>query len=280
MKLSLGTAQFGLAYGVSNTTGQPTEAETALIIARARESGIRTIDTAVAYGDAETRLGDIGVDGFDIVTKISGVAGPDLAGHIRSSLSRLGVSSLYGLLLHRPLELLGDQGTALRRALKDLREEGTVKKIGVSVYDPSDLDAIVPAFPPDVVQLPYNIVDRRMERSGWLGKLKDMDVEIHARSAFLQGLLIMPASSRPARFAQWQPLWQRYGQWLEAVKLTPVEACLGFAIANPLLDRVVVGLVSTAQLEELLAVDPLRDKVPEALASDDQLLINPGLWNS
>jgi aryl-alcohol dehydrogenase-like predicted oxidoreductase len=280
MKLSLGTAQFGLAYGVSNTTGQPTEAETALIIARARKSGIRTIDTAVAYGDAETRLGNIGIDGFEIVTKISGVAGPAVAGQIRSSLSRLGVLNLYGLLLHRPLELLGDQGAALRRALEDLRGAGTVKKIGVSVYDPSDLDAIMPAFRPDIVQLPYNIVDRRMERSGWLRKLKEMDVEIHARSAFLQGLLIMPALSRPTRFAQWQPLWQRYGQWLEEVALTPVQACLGFAIANPLLDRVVMGLVSAAQLEELLAVEPLWDDVPETLASDDPLLINPGLWNS
>lgn len=279
MKLSLGTAQFGLSYGVSNATGQPTEVETALIIERARQRGIRTIDTAAAYGDAEKRLGEIGIEGFDIVTKISGVEGRDLADEVRSSLSRLRVSSLYGLLLHRPLELLADQGADLKHAMAQLRTDGVVKKIGVSVYDPSDLDALVPVFRPDIVQLPHNILDRRMERSGWLQKLKDMEVEIHVRSVFLQGLLIMPSSMRPARFARWQPLWERYENWLRTVGLTPVEACLGFALANPLLNRVVVGLVNTKQMEELLAVSPLSESVPEVLASVDPLLINPSLWN-
>ncbi|EJC82693.1 putative oxidoreductase, aryl-alcohol dehydrogenase like protein [Rhizobium leguminosarum bv. trifolii WSM2297] len=280
MKLSLGTAQFGLTYGVSNTIGQPTEEEVALIIARARQHGIRTIDTATAYGDAEMILGEVGIEGFDIVTKIGGVDGPDLANEVRSSLSRLRISSLHGLLLHRPYELLADQGAGLQDAMEQLRTAEVVKKIGVSVYDPSDLDAIIPVFRPDIVQLPHNIFDRRMERSGWLQRLKDMEVEIHVRSVFLQGLLVMPSSARPARFARWQPLWEQYENWLRKVGLTPVEACLGFALANPLVDRVIVGLVNTEQMEEVLSVNPLTESVPQILASDDQFMINPSLWNS
>lgn len=280
MKLSLGTAQFGLAYGVSNTTGQPSEAETALIIARARQHGIRTIDTARAYGDAEKRLGEIGIEGFDIVTKIGGIDGPHLTDEVRSSLSSLRIASLYGLLLHRPFELLASQGADLRDAMVQLRTAGVVKKIGMSVYDPSELDAVIPFFRPDIVQLPHNILDRRMERSGWLQKLKDMEVEIHVRSVFLQGLLIMPSSARPTRFARWQPLWQHYENWLRRVGVSPVEACLGFALANPLVDRVIVGLVNTTQMEELLAVNPLKESPPEILASDDQSLVNPSLWNN
>lgn len=279
MKLGLGTVQIGLPYGVSNSTGEVSIDEASLILQRARAAGIRTIDTAAAYGDSEARLGQLGLDGFEVVSKVAGVKPDMLMDAVTASINRLRVDSLHGLLLHHSSDLLGKDGGDLWRTLERLKADGLVGKIGVSVYGPEELDALPRSIRPDLVQLPYNILDRRMETSGWLSRLKAMGVEIHARSAFLQGLLLMEAESRPSRFSRWNTIWTIYEAWLVENNLTRVESCLGFALANPLLDRIIVGTQSASQLRQLLAVEPLGAPVPAILAVQDDDLINPANWN-
>lgn len=285
-RLALGTAQFGLPYGVANHTGQVGRDEARAILAHARDAGIDTLDTAMAYGESELRLGEAGVEGWKVISKLSAIppSCPDVAGWVQESvlgsLARLRIPRLSGLLLHRPQELLGEQGQILYRALSALKEQGLVVKIGVSIYGPEELDALSPHFRFDLVQAPFNIVDRRMATSGWLKKLHQSGTEVHIRSAFLQGLLLMDEQRRPAFFQRWQPLWKEWHRWLVEQALSPLQACLGFVLAQPEVGRVVLGIDSLEQLRGILASAGAPVVVPPTtLASQDLDLINPARWS-
>jgi aryl-alcohol dehydrogenase-like predicted oxidoreductase len=282
MRLALGTVQFGLSYGIANTHGQVAQDEIGAILATARHSGVDTLDTAIAYGDSEARLGQAGVVGFRLVSKLpklESAEGIDMI--VRGSLQRLGIPMLHGLLLHRSEDLTGTHAQAIHTALSGLKADGLVRKIGVSIYDPTELEPIVSRFAIDMVQAPYNVIDRRLETSGWLGQLKDAGVEVHTRSALLQGLLMMAGTDRPPYFSRWASLWTRWDAWLAASGATPLAAALGFALADQRIDRVVLGVDSAVQLREVLSAAKLGSPpVPAELASDDIDLINPARWTS
>jgi hypothetical protein len=165
--------------------------------------------------------------------------------------------------------------------LLSLKEQGSVVKIGVSIYAPSELQEILASYPIDIVQAPFNILDQHLVTSGWLSRLQDSGVEVHARSIFLQGLLLLNSEDRPAKFNRWQPLWRQWNSWLEDRKLSALQACLGFACSQHGIRRAVVGVDGVAQLREiLLAVNCLPTVTPPPnLACDDSLLINPANWN-
>lgn len=248
--------------------------------------GIDTLDTAIGYGESEACLGAIGTGGFKVVTKLPALpvdcrdVGEWVRGQLRSSLSRLGVGSVYAVLLHRPAELLGMLGGALYAALASLKETGQTEKIGISVYAPDELDALVPRYKFDLVQAPFNVVDRRLHTSGWMRRLKDLDVEIHTRSAFLQGLLLMPRQDIPSQFASWSSIWTTWHAWLEQHGVSAVEGSLAYPLSFAEIDRVLVGAESAAQLEEIItaALHAPADGPPE-VQSDDENLLNPARWS-
>lgn len=284
-RYALGTAQFGLPYGVANKRGQVSCDEVAAILNRAWASGIDSLDTAIAYGESEQRLGDIGVRQWRVVTKLPAL--PSSCDDVSSwahqavmgSLARLKIDRLCGLLLHRPTQLLGPQGAVLQTALLALKNQGLVEKIGISIYDPAELDAVWPSFQPDMVQAPLNVLDRRLRTSGWLRRMHNAGTEVHIRSVFLQGLLLMNDASRPARFNRWQPLWDLWHRWLTDKALSPLQACIGFALSQSEVARVVVGVDSLAQFEEILGMihKPILDLPPE-LVCVDPALVDPSRW--
>ena len=285
-RMALGTAQFGLPYGIANTAGQVKRDEATAILRHASAAGLDTLDTAVGYGDSERQLGDIGVPGWQIVSKLPAVPADcrDISAWahacVDGSLMRLRVPRLYGLLMHSSHDLLSPRGPEVRSALASIRDNGKAAKVGVSVYGPAELDALAPGGTFDLVQAPFNLIDRRLATSGWLERLHAVGTEIHVRSAFLQGLLLMPPARRPPRFARWQELWGGFDRWLEQRQVAPLDACLGFVFAQPLIDRVVVGVDSLAQLREVLAaLDRPAEVPPDALASEDPDLINPSRWS-
>lgn len=284
-RLALGTAQFGLPYGIANQEGQVTRLAAKAMLQLAAANGIDTLDTAIAYGESETCLGEVGTQGFKLVTKLPAV--PDgcadasdwVEEQVAASLSRLGVNAVYGLLLHRPQQLLESGGEVLYQTLQKLKKNGQVQKVGVSVYAPSELEALIPRFRFDLVQAPFNLVDRRLHTSGWLQRMKDDGVEIHIRSAFLQGLLLMPQSTIPAKFAAWSDLWRKWHDWLAHHTVSAVQACLAFPLSFPEIDRVVVGADSVSQLEQIIsaATSTTPDDLPD-LHCDAENLINPARW--
>jgi aryl-alcohol dehydrogenase-like predicted oxidoreductase len=285
VKLALGTVQFGLHYGIANLSGQVSREQASEVMSLARLHGIKDLDTAIAYGDAEARLGQIGVQDFKVVTKLpplpAGVADACVwaKAQLAASLQRLGCAGVYGLMLHRSADLIGPQGPALVQALEAMQAEGLVQKLGISIYAPSELDAVMPLARWGLVQAPFNLVDRRLQTSGWLRRLKHLGVEVHTRSAFLQGLLLTTVDALPPKFLPWLALWQRWQAWQSATACSALGACLAFAQSFPEVDRVVTGVDCPAHLQGILAA--LREPVPPywpEIACEDEQLVNPSRW--
>jgi len=285
-RLALGTAQFGLQYGIANQVGQVTRQNAFEMLNLALANGIATLDTAVAYGESETALGQVGIHGFNVVTKLPGL--PDdcpqvttwVMEQVEASFARLGVSTVYALLLHRPEQLLGSNGKELYAALNTLKECGKVKKVGVSIYQPVELEALTRLFHFDLVQTPFNIIDSRIHRTGWLKRLKDDDIEIHTRSVFLQGLLLMSLDRVPSKFSHWSDILKVWHIWLSEHNVSAVQACLAFSLSFPEIDRVIVGADSVSQLDQIIKASryTLPDNLPD-LYSEEENLINPARWS-
>ena len=165
------------------------------------------------------------------------------------------------------------------RALERMKQQGLVKKIGVSIYQPEELDSLCEVMELDIVQAPLNVLDRRLIDSGWLAKLKAKNIEVHVRSVFMQGLLLMPAALRPAKFMRWQKLWAEWDDWLASNRLDPVAACLDFVLSEPSVDKLVVGVENAAQLESIIKASVIKSpKIPASISSLDIDLLNPTRW--
>ena len=262
MKLSIGTAQFGMSYGISNYSGQISLPDAKEILQFAYENDISDLDTAAAYGEAEANLGQIGIQNFRITTKLARLPNPVLSGDVSvsawvrsetlKSLQLLGQNEVYGLLLHQPADLFGNHGKALLHALEDVKSSGLTQKLGISVYDSVNLPGLMALKNWDLVQAPLNIFDRRLQHSGWLDRLKDKGVEIHSRSVFLQGLLLTEMNTRPQKFKQWQSIWNEWDGWHTNRKQTKIGTCLAYISSVKQVDRVVIGVDSLVHLKEII----------------------------
>jgi aryl-alcohol dehydrogenase-like predicted oxidoreductase len=285
MRIALGTVQFGLFYGIANETGQVSRAESKAMLQLASASGIDTLDTAVAYGESEVRLGEAGVQNFNVITKLPAIPasctsiGDWVREQVNLSLSRLGLPKVYGILVHRSADLIGKDGGSLWYELEALHSIGLVEKIGVSIYSPTELEKVFERFSVDLVQAPLNLVDRRLVTSGWLDRLKERGVELHTRSAFLQGLLLMPMDSLPPEYWRWRSLFFHWYQWLFENNYSALEACLAYPLSFQQVDRVVVGADSLQQLRQIIGTAniPMVTKLPN-LGLEDEFLINPAKW--
>ena len=285
MKLAIGTAQLGSAYGVANTSGILPEKEMKKIFDRATLEGIDTIDTARSYGESEIILGNSCVDNFKVITKLPTV--PDnclniekwVDNFIERSLMSLKLKKIYGILLHNPNQLLSESGKVLFRALESYKKNGVISKIGISIYSPSQLDLILPKFSIDIVQAPFNIVDRRILNSGWLEKLSKKNIETHIRSVFLQGLLLMQYEKIPNQFSNWNRVWLKWKNWLLDNEISPVHACISFVDSFQEVDKIIVGFDSFAHFEQIIVASkklPINNIINIEL--EDELLINPSNW--
>ena len=272
--LALGTVQFGMAYGVANAAGQPSAASVQAILDTARTAGIDMLDTAEMYGEAETVLGRSDTDGFQIVTKLGEIApGENLAPRFTACLTRLDRPSVHGLLLHRPGRLLDKGGDQLWATLETLKGAG---KLGASTYTPEETEALLDRFPLGLVQLPLAPIDGRWNAT--LERLAKAGVEVHTRSALLQGLLAMPADKRPDHFRPWQTLLVGWDTWCADLNLDRAAAALALVRARDSISRVVVGVDSAAQLSGLLNGPTELPNLPSELTTQDPNLLNPALW--
>tara|TARA_A100001011_G_scaffold399470_1_gene508257 strand:- start:3859 stop:4743 length:885 start_codon:yes stop_codon:yes gene_type:complete len=285
-KLAIGTVQFGLNYGVANKFGIVNPSEVKKILLLARQFKINLIDTAIGYGESEKIIGKIGILDFNFISKLPAIPANcvDLdtwvEDSVKNSLTHLGIKSLYGLLLHKPKELLGTSGKQLINALKRIKSKNLVKKIGISIYDPSELDLVMHLMKIEIVQAPLNIIDRRLENSGWLSKLNNANIEIHVRSVFLQGLLLMSKQERPYKFNRWSRLWKIWDEWLEDNEITALEATIQYAISVSEISKVIIGVDTKQQLEQIIIASKgaLQKNSLELNTSDIELL-NPTHWD-
>lgn len=293
-RLGLGTVQFGLNYGVTNTTGQVSAQEVERILAEGVRLGIDVLDTAALYGDSESVIGaSPGAKQFRVVSKTVKFDGEASAADIHhrlqtgidQSLARLQRPVLDALLVHQARDLIGPVGDALWAALVQAKQDGRVLAIGASVYDGAEIDALLGRFPLDIVQLPLNAIDHRLVDGGQLSRLAEAGVEIHARSALLQGLLMVAPEQLEPRFATLRPALTRLRNCCAETGLPLLALLLGAVLRHTAIARVIVGVTSAAELSQVADAAILAvahaGKVPyRDFQIEDPRILNPALWST
>lgn len=256
-RIGLGTVQWGLDYGVANNSGSPSGDVVKDILRDAWQVGANLLDTAAAYGEAEEVIGGLRqADAFEVVTKTLPFDPEAEGGRARielvlegfeRSLSRLQRDRVYGLLVHHCDELLAAHGPELWSRLARLKDEGRVGRVGVSVYAPEQLERLLASFPVDMVQLPFNIFDQRFLRTGLFDRLHRAGVEVHVRSAFLQGVALIPEGELPPFLSELAPIHADWRRETAATGMSFVSGALGFCLQHPAVSRVIVGCDTVEQ---------------------------------
>jgi aryl-alcohol dehydrogenase-like predicted oxidoreductase len=265
-RLVLGTVQFGLPYGVTNQRGQVTPAAAMEILSEAHAAGILLVDTAAGYGTSEALLGEClpQFPEIGVITKTPAI--PDAV------ISAGTIEKLQDSVF-RSRKLLG------RRQLDALLLQ--------SVYDAEEIDRILELFSPDVIQLPLNLFDQRLIRSGHIAMLRARGIEIHARSAharsaFLQGVLLEDFARLSPYFHRFVDSFQRYDKFLDDHQISRLRACLGFMIEQSGADRIVVGVTGADELAHIVTAARENAEVVlpvmSELACFDDTLIDPRTW--
>ena len=282
-RLVLGGAQLGLPYGILNGGETLSREEVARILDTAAGNGIDAIDTAIAYGQSELVIGETAQNRFKIISKLPPIPS-DVSNvsqwvrtQVDASLSRLKCSSLDALLLHRSQDLTDAHGAELYAAINSLKVEKIIQRFGVSIYAPDELTGIIGTFDIDVVQAPLNVFDRRI--LGVIDQLTALNIEVHVRSVFLQGVLIAKPENRPQRFQPWSEHFARFDEWVNASGMSAMACCLGFALQQSGVAKLVIGTTSPESLTEILTSIPSRKlEVPADLQSSSEQLIDPRVW--
>lgn len=288
MKLGIGTVQFGLPYGIANAGDLCTDNELNNILTLAHANHLSMIDTAPGYGNAERRLGDSGLTAnFNIVSKIEHLEDGDEAAMerqaievIQRTLTDLRTQQLYGIICHDPTAMVRADGAKTRAVLERIKAKNICKKIGVSIYDVEDVPRIIDQGGIDLVQLPLNVFDQRFLTSGALAELHANGIEIHVRSAFLQGLLLMPLDQVKIKKPDAYPAMLRLHQCADDLNLTPLELGLNFIQSIDEVDHIIVGATSAQQLQEIITAVETDIALHDYghLAVDAPAIIDPRLW--
>lgn len=284
MKLVLGTVQFGLDYGINNSTGKPSREKAFEILKKAYHFGINELDTADAYGDSAEVVSDFIKLNTDTHFKVHSkfIADPksDFFHAFENSCQRLGVKSLDAYYFHRFEDFKTfDQFNIVKK----LKTDGRLNKLGVSLYAIDELEMALKSPYVDLIQLPFNVFDRSEEKILLLKKAKSLNKAIYVRSAFLQGLFFKNIDALPEKLkAMSEPLialnglCDQYGVNME-------DLCLNFVASNDFIDKIVIGVDSVLQLER--NVHSLNTQIPAAAlrkALDIRIehpeLLNPVNW--
>jgi aryl-alcohol dehydrogenase-like predicted oxidoreductase len=290
-KLGLGTTQFGLNYGISNISGKPTTNQINSIIGKAQIAGIGFLDTAPAYGDAESVVGNAlpKAHSFKIISKTIALKQRKffnvtdqqrIINGVVESLDKLKLNSLYGLLIHQSDYFLWDGIEYIVEALQILKSDGLVKKIGASVYGQRELDTVLENFTPDIIQLPLSPIDQRLQQSGHIELLRNKGIEVHVRSLFLQGLLLS-SDFIPEHLKLLEPEIINFQKALAEEDLTPLEGCLLFGLQNIKATALIIGVNSLREFTQILTATQRVEKTKfdfSAFASRQFNLLSPATW--
>ena len=281
----LGSAQFGQSYGISSSRAIVNSRDVARILDAAYSLGIRFIDTAPGYGESERLLGQNNIKRFSVITKLPKVPNQiqDVGAWVREtvsqSLEKLKIAAAHAVLIHDADQAMGDVGEVLCAALSSLKSEGLTEKIGVSVYSRMEADTLTLRFPLDIVQAPNNPLDHRFSQTAWRENLGKLKPDLHIRSIFLQGLLLMDESEQCNFFPEWKSLWHDWAAWLAETRQSAVGACVRHAARQRHAAGIVVGVESEFQLQQLVAeLNEESLQLPKRFSTEGLALINPNSW--
>jgi len=257
-KLVFGTANVGINYGI-NSSNISRNSSLKKIFFLLKKNKVFFIDTAYSYKNAEKYLGKFNLKKFKIISKLpkfkkknTNEIEKEVINYTKKSLEKLNISEFYALLIHDTKELNGNRGKKIFKTLKLLKKKGIVKKIGYSIYSVYELDRFFKKFKPDIVQGPLNIFDQKILNTGWLNRLNKSGVEFHARSIFLQGLLLKNFQEMPKKFKKYNEIFINYNTWLKKNGLNSFTACLYFIFSIKFVKKIVVGVDNYLQLKDII----------------------------
>ena len=281
MKIALGTVQWGLDYGIANTNGIPDDKGLTNILSMALDNKINLLDTAAQYGNAEKRLGQLATAENKIITKIGSFSDSNsLKIQLENSFQNLKRVCIYGCLFHNSNELL--ENKQYWSELLNYKKTGKIKKIGYSLYHPEVLVALLEeGFLPDIVQIPYSILDRKFEP--YFELLKEKGVEIHVRSVFLQGLYFKNPNQLSKKLSILKSVLNEIQNICKKNELNTSQFCLDFIRQNDNIDYAIIGIESETQLKEIIQVNNCElnwDSILKSLNKFvvEKKLLNPSNW--
>jgi len=278
-KFVLGTANFTQKYGVKSTKVNLVEIKK--ILSLAKKNNLNTLDTADSY------LNDVSIfkytkKRFKLISKIK----PDdkwidfehCRNELDDQITKLN-TKIEILLFHDVKIFFSKYGTKIFNNLKILKKYGYFKKIGFSIYNPDCLEYLTSKYDFNVVQCPYNILDKRIISTGWLGKLKQKGIEVHVRSIFLQGLLVNKKISKKKYFEKWESKFSEWFKYLKSCKISPIEYSLNDLLEHDF-DRIIIGINSYDNLKEIINFKIIKNKNKMINFKIKNLrLIDPRKWN-
>lgn len=282
-KIIIGSANFNQFYGLKKNKISNREIE--LLIKLAKRHGINKIDTSPSYKGSEKIIGKFKYNKLKINTKI-----PKIPNHIgvnklkswvsdivKKSFINLKVKKINSITIQNSDILLSNKGSIIYNELKKLKNKKKISKIGISIYDFKKLQYILKKFKIDLIQVPFNIFDQRLIDSGWINRLKKRKIEIHIRSVFLQGLLLLRSNQLPKKFKRYSVFWNKLEKWKKMSKLNSVQACLSVVKKYPQIRGVIIGFNNSDQLKNILSMKNIKSRIPSIYVKD-QKIYNPIKW--
>ena len=280
MKFILGSAQWGLNYGISNSNGKPKRCEVEEIISVADKKNIYFVDTAYLYGDSEKRVGSLCSNKFKIITKINPSRNElSIKKLVDRSLKRLDRKKVYGCLFHN-VNFLIDNPQLWSELLIEKRK-GKIEKIGCSFYEPHELEEILSLnILPDIVQIPFSILDRKFEK--YFSELKRKKIEIHVRSVFLQGLYLLDINSLSKKFISIKGPLKQIEKLCKENSINKLDLCLAYVCNNSFIDYIIVGVQNKDQLNQVIQskfkLSKALMKEVSAIQINQKKMLNPTQW--
>ena len=279
MILTISTAQFGLKYGLKKKKINNKEINKIKKIIE--KNNINYLDTSTNYGDSEKRIGKLKIKNKKIITKIllpKKILNIEkwYNDTIEKSLTDLKVKSLYGLLIHDTANIL-QKNKKLLKLIMDSKKKKLVSKIGISVYEIKEVEKILKFWKPDIIQFPVNIFDQRFLQKKYLKKIKKFKIELHARSCFLQGILL--SSKLKIGNKKSKQLFYDFINWCKVNRNDQLTSCLHFIKQIKHIDSLVVGFDDANQLSEIISAYKKKTvKVPFKFSNNERKLIDPRKW--
>ena len=292
MKLALGTVQFGLNYGVSNKLGQPSIAKAHAILDIAKDAGITTLDTALGYGESHQVLASYPSinDSFNIVTKLPPLQKEQFSNQdaehyialIDQCFSEFKTQKINAILFHQASDIEKQGVAPVLACLKQRQLENQLASKGVSLYSGAELESFKQLSEINLVQIPYNAFDTYFKYTGALSLLSKNKTQVHARSCFLQGLLLMPINELASYFKPWKQHLLSFHQLAQHLDVSALTLSLAYALKEDEIDKVVVGVNTESELEQILEAYQgsiqISHEVLKEMTVNDPRLTNPANW--
>ncbi|MFX1383433.1 MAG: aldo/keto reductase [Promethearchaeota archaeon] len=300
-KITLGTAQLGLDYGIANLNGKPSFKKSLEILNYAWENGINTFDTSPSYGDSEQILGSFistklceNFEDINIISKLLKIELMDNASYedlylyikkqIHQSLKTLNIQKINTFLLHHAPDIFFRDGLVID-CLNEIKEEGLIDIFGLSVYNPNEVEESLKFKKIKAIQIPINIFDQRLINRGLLKKLKENNYTVYARSIYLQGLFFMDPRNLPKYIESSKEMIIKLQEIAQQFNIPIANLALLFVRDLPGVSSLIIGIEKLEQIVENVKIlkekalnSEIYKRIRDEFSNVPEKIVNPSLW--